>query len=95
MSYRHLVKDYLVESYLIMGDPLGAAKLLEERAPSWSGENGAVGLIKSAMIYLHLLDDRENGVRMLEECLDLFPESRYTEIVRQRLDSLSHRQTVQ
>ncbi len=35
LSYRHLVKDYLIESYLIMGDPLGAAKLLEERAPAW------------------------------------------------------------
>jgi tetratricopeptide (TPR) repeat protein len=95
LSYRHLVKDYLIESYLIMGDALGAAKFLEERAPSWIGDNGAAGLWKSALIYLNLLDDRENGVRMLEKSLDLFPSSRYAGNVRQRLDSLSHRQTVQ
>jgi tetratricopeptide (TPR) repeat protein len=95
MSYRHLVKDYLIESYLLVGDPLGAAKFLEERSSSWIGENGAVALIKSAVIYFNLLNDREDGVRMLEKCLDLFPSSRYSGIVRQRLDSLSHRQTVQ
>ena len=95
LRYRHLVKDYLIESYLLMGDPRGAAMVLEERAPTWSGENGAVGLIKSALIYLNLLDDRENGVRMLEKCLDLFPASRYSGNVRAQLDSLSHRQTVQ
>jgi tetratricopeptide (TPR) repeat protein len=95
LRYRHLVKDYLIESYLIMGDPVGAAKLLEERAPAWTGENGAVGLIKSALIYLNLLDDRENGVRMLEKCLDLFPSSRYLGYVRAKLDSLTRLQTVQ
>ena len=95
LRYRHLVKDYLIESYLIMGDPAGAARTLEEQAPSWSGENGAVGLIKSAMIYLNLLNDRESGVRMLEKCLDLFPSSRYLGYVRAELDSLTRWQTVQ
>jgi tetratricopeptide (TPR) repeat protein len=95
LRFRHLVFDYLIESYLLVGDPKGAATLLEEKSNDWDGENGAVGLIKSALIYLNLLDDRENGVRMLEKCLDLFPASRYAGIVRARLDSLSHRQTVQ
>jgi tetratricopeptide (TPR) repeat protein len=95
IEYRHLVKDYLIESFLIVGDPRGAAETLADRAPSWAGENGSVGFIKSAMIYLNLLNDRENGVRMLEKCLDLFPGSRYSEWVRQRLDSLSRRQTLQ
>ena len=95
LRYRHLVIDYLIESYLLIDDPRGAAAVLEERSPSWPGENGAVGLIKSALIYLNLLDDRENGVRILEKCLDLFPASRYSGNVRAQLDSLSHRQTVQ
>ncbi|MEJ2720642.1 MAG: hypothetical protein P8181_05815 [bacterium] len=90
IRYRHLLKDYLIESYLIVGDPLGAAVILENDAPEWKGENGAVGMLKSALIYLKLLDDRENGVRMLKKCLDLFPHTRYSKIIQGQIATLSN-----
>jgi hypothetical protein len=48
-----------------------------------------VGLYKSALIYLNLLDDRASAVRMLQKCLDAFPSSHYAWIVRARLDRIS------
>ncbi len=92
--YRHLVQDCLIESYLIVNDPRGAAAVLEDRAPKWNDDAGSVGLFKSALIYLQLLGDRENGVRMLKKSLDAFPQSRYSKIVRGHLETASHRKAV-
>jgi tetratricopeptide (TPR) repeat protein len=93
--HRNLVQDHLIESYLILGDPLGAARMLERRAPSWAAETGSVGMLKSAMIYLNLLGDQENGVRMLKKCLDAFPRTRYSRVVRGQLETVSHRRAVE
>jgi tetratricopeptide (TPR) repeat protein len=92
--YRHLVQDCLIESYLMVNDPRGAAAILEERAPKWNDDAGSVGLFKSSLIYLHLLGDQENGVRMLKKSLDAFPQSRYSKIVRGHLEAASHRKAV-
>jgi hypothetical protein len=92
--YRYLVQDCLIESYLIVNDPRGAAAILEDRAPSWAAEPGSVGLFKSALIYMQLLGDQENGVRMLKKSLDVFPHTRYLEVVQGHLETVSHPKTV-
>ncbi len=89
LKNRHLLKDFLIEAYLLCGKPREAAVLLGERSEGWRPANASVALLKSALIYLNLLNDRENGVRMLEKCLDLFPETRYARGARQELNRIA------
>lgn len=88
LAHPHILKDFLIESYLIAGKPKVVAELLEAHGMKWRTDDGCVGLYKSALIYLNLLHDEENGVRMLQKCLDLFPTSRYAWIVRAQLDRI-------
>jgi tetratricopeptide (TPR) repeat protein len=89
MEHPHVLKDCLIETYLLAGKPAAAARLLEEHSGEWRPANGSVGLLKSALIYMNLLDDRENGVRVLQKCLDLFPPSPYAWIVQKEINRAS------
>ncbi|UCG52871.1 MAG: hypothetical protein JSW58_04765 [Candidatus Latescibacterota bacterium] len=89
LDNRHVLKDYLIETYLICENPIGAARELSDGADKWRAANGSMALIKSAMIYLNLLDDEENGVRMLKKCLDAFPETRYSRVALRELNRIS------
>jgi len=89
MEHPHVVKDFLIEAYLLAGKPADAARLLDEQAERWRPGNGSVALFKSAMIYINLFDDRENGVRMLQKCLDAFPRSPYAWAIERELKRIS------
>ena len=89
LKHPHVLKDFLIESYLIGGKPQVVAELLESHAVRWRVDNGSVGLYKSALIYLRLLHDEKNAVRVLQKSLDVFPTSSYAWIVRAQLDRIS------
>jgi hypothetical protein len=89
MEHPHVLKDFFIETFMAAGQPGMAARLLEEHGASWRPANGSVALLKSAMIYMNLLDDRENGVRMLQKCLDLFPQSPYAWTVQKKINGIS------
>jgi tetratricopeptide (TPR) repeat protein len=77
VRYRHMLGDCMLESYMMMDAVPDAALDMEELADRLRGEKRTIGYLKTALIYLNLLEDRENGVRMLKKCLDDRPQSRY------------------
>lgn len=85
----HVLTDFLIEGYLVAEEPTAAAELLGSRAPARRGDKGCVGLYKSGLIYLKLVNDQEKGVGTLQKCLDVFPASRYAWVVREELDRIS------
>ncbi len=85
----HVLKDFLIESYLLADKPAVVADRLAALAVEWRADNGCVGLYKSALIYLRLLHDEKIGVPLLQKCLDLYPTARYAWIVRAELDRMS------
>ena len=95
VRYRHLLNDFLMESYIMMDAPIEGARTLETEGDAWRGENRTVAYFKSALVYLNLVDDWENGVRMLKKCLDDSPRSRYATVIQGQLDSVFSQEVVQ
>ncbi len=95
VRYRHLLDDFLMESYIMMDAVREGARMLETEAEKRRGEKRTIGYFKSALVYLNLLNDRENGVRMLKKCLDDSPRSRYSTEVQGQLDTVSSQEVSQ
>ena len=89
---RLLVEDFLIENYLAMGQAREVAKLLEDRSGEWDEVSSVAGVLKSAVIYSAVLDDRENAVRVLNRSIELFPGTRYAKIAKQQLELLEQEQ---
>ena len=89
---RLLVEDFLIENYLVMGQAKEVAKLLEDRSDEWDEVSSVGGVLKSAVIYSAVLDDRENAVRVLNRSIELFPGTRYAKIAQQQLELLDQKQ---
>lgn len=85
LEHPFVLQDFFIEAYLIAGRPRDAAELLESQGVNWRVDIGCVALYKSALIYLNLLNDRTNGIRLLQKCLATFPNSRYHSVVRAHL----------
>ncbi|MDH3198510.1 MAG: tetratricopeptide repeat protein [Candidatus Krumholzibacteria bacterium] len=85
---RLAVTDFLVENYLLMGQAEEVAQLLQTEADGWDEASAADGMFKSALIYSALLDDSESAVRILEKCIEMFPETRYAKIAQRQLAAL-------
>ncbi len=92
LPFRHLAKDFLVESYLLMGREAEVAELLEREGQMWRGNNGSVTLLKSGLIYMNLLGDREKSAAALKKSVELFPQARYGKITQSQLDRIATRQ---
>jgi tetratricopeptide (TPR) repeat protein len=88
---RMLVSDFLIENYLAAGQAKEIAELLERKSGDWDESSWAGAILKSAVIYSAVLDDKENAERVLEKSIELFPETRYAKIAQQQLDSLQSR----
>ncbi len=89
---RLLVEDFLIENYLVMGQAKEVARLLEDRSDEWDEVSSVGGVLKSAVIYSAVLDDKENAVRVLNRSIELFPGTRYAKIAQQQLDLLEQEQ---
>ena len=83
------VENYLIENYLILGRAAEVATLLETESSDWDDMTTAGGLLKSALIYSEILDDKANAERILKKCIELFPETRYAKIAQRRLEVLA------
>jgi len=83
------VENYLIENYLILGRAAEVATLLETESGDWDDMTTAGGLLKSALIYSEILDDKANAERILKKCIELFPETRYAKIAQRRLEILA------
>ena len=89
LRFRHLVKDFLIESYLLMGREEEVAELLLQEGRGWRGDNGAVALFKSGLIYMNLLGDTEKSTAALKKSVELFPQTRYGKITHSQLDRIA------
>jgi len=89
MEHPHVLKDFLIETYLLAGKPAAVGRVLEKYSQEWRAANGTVGFLKSALIYMNLLDDTEDGVRVLQKSLDLFRLSPYAWVVEKKLNRIS------
>ena len=85
---RMLVEDYLIENYLAMGQAQTMVELLETRSAEWDEASSAGAILKSAVIYSAVLDDKENATRLLKKSIELFPKTRYAKIAEQQLEKL-------
>jgi len=85
---RLLVADLLVENYVSAGQADGAARLLEDAPGQWDTATTVGGLFRSALLYSELLEDNAEAIRILEKCIEMFPETRYAKIAQRQLERL-------
>lgn len=85
------VENYLIENYLVLGRAEDVAKLLETESNDWDDLTTAGGLVKSALIYSEVLNDRASAERTLKKCIELFPETRYAKIAQRQLEYLAQK----
>lgn len=89
LSFRHLVKDFLVECHLLMGREREVADLLEREGPALRGDNASVALLKSGLISMNLLGDPKKSAIALKKSVELFPHARYAKVAQSQLDRMA------
>jgi len=85
---RLFVADLLVENYVSAGSADTAARLLEDAPGQWDDDTTVGGLFRSALLYSEVLGDDAEAIRILEKCIEMFPETRYAKIARRELERL-------
>jgi len=85
---KYLVQDFLIENYLLTGQVEEIAGILEENSRNWDDQVSAGGLLRSGVVYLELMDDRENAIRVFKKCIELFPGTRFAKIAQEQLSAL-------
>lgn len=85
---RLFVADLLVENYVEAGEADAAARLLEDAPGRWDDATTVGGLFRSAQLYADVLGDSNEAQRILEKCIEKFPETRYAKIAQQQLQRL-------
>jgi len=80
--------DMMIETYLSAGKADAIASLLESRGARWKPADAAGALIRSAAIYSDVLDNPGQARRVLEKCIEMYPESRYAKLARREMEQL-------